>query len=101
MKNFASLIAAATLSIGLVSSLPAFADDTAAAAPATPAAAKDAFQQMTPDQKQAMKEQAKATAQQKQAAWQQLSPEEKQAKRDAMRGRMQERAAQFRASRHR
>jgi hypothetical protein len=46
-----------------------------------------------------MKEQAKTTAQQKQAAWQQMSPEEKQAKRDAMHSRMQERATQFRASR--
>jgi TRAP-type C4-dicarboxylate transport system substrate-binding protein len=101
MKNFASLIAAAALYAGLVSCLPAFADDTPAATPATPVAAKDAFQQMTPDQKQAMREQAKATAQQKQAAWQQLSPEEKQAKRDAMRDRMPERVAQFRASRHR
>jgi hypothetical protein len=93
MKRFLALLAASLIAA------PAFAEDTAPAQPASPTAANEALQQMTPEQKQVMKEQAKTTAQQKQAAWQQMSPEEKQAKRDAMHSRMQERATQFRASR--
>ena len=80
------------------------AEDTASAqsAPAvTPDTAKQIWQQMTPEQQQAMKDQAKTTAQGKQAAWQQMSPEERQAKMQGMRSRMQERMSQFRASKRR
>lgn len=100
MKRFTSVAAIALITAASSFTL-AFADDTAPPPATTPAAAKQTFEQMTPEQKQAMKDQAKSTAQDKQAAWQQLSPEDKQAKRDAMRTRMKERAAQFRSTRRR
>jgi FixJ family two-component response regulator len=73
---------------------PARADD--ATAP-NAAAARETFQNMSPEEKQATKEQMRAQMQAKRAAWQQLSPEEKDAKRAAMRTKMQQRRAQFAA----
>lgn len=93
MKTLFAMLAATALI-----SNSALAEDTISP-PASPSTAKEIFQQMTPEQKQALKDQGKATAQEKQAAWQQMSPEEKQASRSAMQSKMQERATKFRANR--
>lgn len=84
MKSLYAMLAASLIAIA-----PAFAEEM----PTSPAAAKDAWQQMTPEQ-QAAKTHAKSTAQGKQDAWRQMGPEDKQAKREAMRGRMQGRMGQ-------
>ena len=90
MKSSLTLLAGLSL-LTLIAG-PARADDTT-----TPnaAAARSTFQNMSPEEKQAMQDQARAQAQSKRSTWQQMTPEQKQAKRDAMRSKMQEQRTQF------
>ena len=62
------------------------------------AAARESFQNMSAEEKQAIKGQARTQAEAKRGNWQQPSPEEKQGKRDSVRSKMQQRRAWFGSS---
>ncbi len=81
--------------IALPVSLVLFCSSALAGEAASPSEAKQAFEQMSPEEKQAMKAQAQSKAQEKRDAWQALSEEEKQAKKEQARGQAEARRSNW------